>query len=294
MVRQCRKLTAAGVLLSAAFSLSASAEPKTEAAKAGKATPPPQATAAGLDKQEKVKSDKPQVSAEKAEGKADKAEAKADKAVAKADKAEAKADKAEAKAEAKADKAEAKAEARAERAENEADVKHPAVGHEGHGEGGAHHHGRGKFKSAVSELREKYKSGSLKKDELDKELRALKESRKERRAEHQRAIKERWGNSLAAPAARQELAHHERTMAKLNRLLLLAEAERKGKAKDKLVERIEKLIAHENERHERKMSQLDATPRAQGALNAPASTSATMKASAEMPAGQAVKTGGEK
>jgi Skp family chaperone for outer membrane proteins len=132
MVRQCRKLTAAGVLLSAAFSLSASAEPKTEAAKAGKATPPPQATAAGLDKQEKVKSDKPQVNAEKAEAKADKAEDRA---------------------EAKADKAEAKAEAKAERAENEADVKHPAVGHEGHGEGGAHHHGRGKFKSAVSELR---------------------------------------------------------------------------------------------------------------------------------------------
>jgi hypothetical protein len=146
----------------------------------------------------------------------------------------------------------------------------------------------------VSELRDKYKSGSLKKDELDKELRALKESRKERRTEHQRAIKERWGNSLAAPAAREELTHHERRMAKLNRLLLLAEAERKGAAKDKLVTRIEKLIAHENERHERKMSQIEATPRGQGSLNAPASTSPTMKAPSATPAGQAPKAGGEK
>ena len=63
MVRQCRKLTAAGVLLSAAFSLWANAEPKTEASKAGKAAPPPHATAAGLDKQDKAKSDKPQVNA---------------------------------------------------------------------------------------------------------------------------------------------------------------------------------------------------------------------------------------
>src|SRR6187402_7948 len=119
MVRQCRKLTAAGVLLSAAFSLSASAEQKTEAAKAGKAAPPPQATAAGLDKQEKAKADKPQAKAEKLEAKAEKAEAKA----------EAKAEKAEAKAEAKADKAEANAE-----------------DHDGHDHAGAQHHGHGKFK----------------------------------------------------------------------------------------------------------------------------------------------------
>src|SRR6187402_58420 len=121
MVRQCRKLTAAGVLLSAAFSLSASAEQKTEAAKAGKAAPPPQATAAGLDKQEKAKADKPQAKAEKLEAKAEKAEAKA----------EVKAEKAEAKAEAKAEKAEAKAEAKADKAEANAED------HDGHDHAGA-------------------------------------------------------------------------------------------------------------------------------------------------------------
>lgn len=259
MVRQCRKLTAVGVLLGAAFSLSASAEPKAEAAKEGKAAPS-QATAAGLDKHDKDKSDTPQAKAERMQ--------------------------------AKANKAEAKAEAKANGAERKTGFKHPGAGHAGHGADAEH--GRAKLEGGVSELREKYRSGSLTKEELERELRALKESRKQRRSQHQRALKERWGNSLAAPAGRAELAHHERRMAKLNRLLLLAESERKGAAKDKLVQRIEKLIALENERHERKMSQLDAPPAGQGALNAPVSTSPTMKASATTSAGQAPRTGGEK
>ncbi len=50
-----------------------------------------------------------------------------------------------------------------------------------------------------------------------------------------------------------ELTTHSRRLAQLNRALLLAESERQGKDKDKLVDRIEKLIDKENERHEKAM-----------------------------------------
>jgi hypothetical protein len=80
-------------------------------------------------------------------------------------------------------------------------------------------------------------------------------------------------------------------MAHLNRMLLLAETERKGQAKDKLVERIEKLKSQEDERHERKMSQLQTTSaRSEKALNVPASTTP-----AADPTGKAaVETGAQK
>jgi hypothetical protein len=61
---------------------------------------------------------------------------------------------------------------------------------------------------------------------------------------------------LAKPDAQQELALHERRMAKLNRVLLLAQTERKGKDAEKLTERIEKLIDLENSRHEKRMAQI--------------------------------------
>jgi hypothetical protein len=114
------------------------------------------------------------------------------------------------------------------------------------------------FKGAVAELGERHAKGKLKKAELKQELAALKESRGERRRQHRADLKERWGDGLAQPAAREELRHHERRMARLERMLLLAQTERAGAAKDKLVARIEKLIAHENGRHERKMEQLQA------------------------------------
>jgi hypothetical protein len=122
----------------------------------------------------------------------------------------------------------------------------------------AHRAQGAEFKGAVAELGERHAKGKLKKAELKQELAALKESRGERRRQHRADLKERWGDGLAQPAAREELRHHERRMARLERMLLLAQTERAGAAKDKLVARIEKLIAHENGRHERKMEQLQA------------------------------------
>jgi hypothetical protein len=111
----------------------------------------------------------------------------------------------------------------------------------------------------VRELRDRFKSGTLSKQELATALRALNDDRKARRHHHREGLRQRWGKRLALPAATAELRHHERRMAHLNRMLLLAETERQGKAKDELVARIEKLSELENRRHERKMSQLEVT-----------------------------------
>ena len=119
---------------------------------------------------------------------------------------------------------------------------------------------RAEFKSAVADLRDRQAQGKLSKEELKKELAALDKSRNERRREHREALKQRWGADLARPPAREELRHHERRMAQLERMSLLAQSERSGAAKGKLVARIDKLVARENERHQRKMTQVAAQP----------------------------------
>jgi hypothetical protein len=274
------RLTPIGLLLGAFFALSASAEPKAEADKGGKPAKPEAAAAskaAGPGTPAANMKAKPTGAPPSTPAHAKDSHDKADKS-----------DKAELKADMKAEKAELKADMKADKADMKADKesaehgdKHPGAGHGQHG----------KFKSAMAKLRDRYKDGSLKKDELKKELEALKADRKQRREQHREALKARWGNSLAAPAVREELRHHERRMAHLNRMLLLAETERKGQAKDKLVERIEKLKSQEDERHERKMSQLQTTSaRSEKALNVPASTTP-----AADPTGKAaVETGAQK
>lgn len=121
------------------------------------------------------------------------------------------------------------------------------------------------FKSKVAELRERSAQGKLSPAELKKELAALRASRDERRREHREALRARWGNKLAQPAAQEELHHHERRMARLERMALLAQNEPKGAKKDALIARIEKLTTRENERHERKMGQLEASANAKTA-----------------------------
>jgi hypothetical protein len=145
-------------------------------------------------------------------------------------------------------------------------------GHEGKGHGkddpdapgGKAGHGHGKhFGSAVRDLRDRFKEGKLSKDELKAQLKALNDDRKQRRERHRKQLEERWGQRLAAPAAAAELRHHSRRMAHLNRMLLVAETEKKGADKDKLVARIEKLTELETQRHERKMNQIEAPVAAQ-------------------------------
>ena len=162
-----------------------------------------------------------------AEGKAKGAEARAEHA---ADRAEKAADKPEAKAEKDGDKAEARADK----------VGGP----------------RGEFRTAMQELHADLRAGKIKPAEVKERLAKLHDDAKDRRTAHREALKERWGDTLAKPNAREELKHHARRTAFLNRALLLAETESKAKDKDKLVERIEKLIAKENERHDKAMDRL--------------------------------------
>jgi hypothetical protein len=111
-------------------------------------------------------------------------------------------------------------------------------------------HGHGP--RGLHELWTELKAGKLKKDELKERLSQLRERREERATEHRQELKARFGAVLAAPAARAELEHHARRMAKLNRAMVLAETE-VTKDKDKLKERIQKLIDKENARHQQAM-----------------------------------------
>lgn len=113
--------------------------------------------------------------------------------------------------------------------------------------------------SELRALRDELKAGKLKKADLEGSLSKLRASNKERRDNHRAALKARWGEHLAKPDAQNELMVHERRMAKLNRLLLLAQTERTGKDSEKLSERIEKLVDLETARHEKRMAQITST-----------------------------------
>jgi len=196
-----------------------------------------------------------------AEAKAKGAEARAERA---ADRAEKAADKAEAKAE--------KAEDKAEKAEQRADKI-----------GGP----RGEFRTAMQELHADLRAGKIKPAEVKERLAKLRDDAKDRRKAHREALKERWGDTLAKANVREELKHHARRTAFLNRALILAETERKGQDKDKLIERIEKLIAKENERHSKAMERIKSgQPGTAAAANAapgttPAAAAATATGNAE-------------
>jgi len=179
-----------------------------------------------------------------AEGKAKGAEVRAEKAADRAEKAEDRADKAADKADKAADKAE--------------DRAGMAMG------------ARGEFRSAVRQLHIDLREGKVKPAEIKDRLAKLREDAKDRRKAHQQALKEKWGDTLAKPNVREELRHHARRIAFLNRALLLAETERKGKDKDKIVERIEKLIEKENTRHEAAMARIKS-----GQPTSPAAAAAT-------------------
>lgn len=119
-------------------------------------------------------------------------------------------------------------------------------------DGDKDHAGRGPGRRGMRELFDELKQGKLKKGDLKDRLGELKEHREDRAKEHREALKARFGAALATPAAKEELEHHARRMAKLDRAMVLAETE-VTKDKDKLKERIQKLIDKENTRHEAAM-----------------------------------------
>jgi hypothetical protein len=120
----------------------------------------------------------------------------------------------------------------------------------GHGKAGENFHREWR------ELRDELKAGKLKKEDLEGRIAKLRNTTKERQSEHRQALKAHWGDHLAKPEAQQELQVHERRMAKLNRLALLSQTERKGKEAEKLSERVEKLILLETARHDQRMEQI--------------------------------------
>lgn len=138
---------------------------------------------------------------------------------------------------------------------------------------------------AMRELFAEMKAGKLKKGELKERLGELKEHRDERMKEHREELKTRFGAALGAPAAREELEHHARRMAKLNRAMVLTETE-VTKDRDKLKERIQKLIDKENARHEAALEKLKAAQ--------PAAAAAAPAAPATPPAPVAIEKGAEK
>jgi hypothetical protein len=142
--------------------------------------------------------------------------------------------------------------------------------------------GRGDgFRGAMRQLREDLKDGKLKKGDLKDKLAKLRESSAERGKVHRQELGKRWGGTLALPAARDELKNHARRMAFLDRAMVLAETE--AKDKDKLTDRISKLIDKENERHERAMERFKSMPLP--ATAAPGAAPSAVPAPAAAPAG---------
>ncbi len=112
---------------------------------------------------------------------------------------------------------------------------------------------------AMHELFEELRSGKLKKQDVKARLAKLETSRVEREAVHREELKARWGSALATPAAREELEHHARRVARLDRAMLLVETE-VSKDRNKLNARIEKLQTQEEARHQHAMERLRAMP----------------------------------
>jgi len=134
-------------------------------------------------------------------------------------------------------------------------------------------HGRGPH--GMREMLAELKAGKIKKADVKARLAELEQRREERAKEHREELKARFGGTLATPSAREELEHHARRMARLDRALLLAETE-VTKDKDKMKERIQKLIDKENARHEQAMQRLKST--ASAGTPAPAASVAAEKA----------------
>jgi hypothetical protein len=112
------------------------------------------------------------------------------------------------------------------------------------------------FHGALRQLRDEIKEGKVKKDEVKTRLMDLAKDRDARRQAHREAIRARWGQKLSNKDALQEVRQHERRMALLNRIALLAETEKSGQAQAKVLERVDKLIELENARHDKAMAKL--------------------------------------
>ena len=115
------------------------------------------------------------------------------------------------------------------------------------------------------ELREDIKDGASRKEirddkkELAEDKKELREDRKEMRADrqelrktHRRELKEKWGETVKKPAAKEELKVHGRRMARLARARAVAQELNKTE----LMARIDKLMEKEKARHQAAMEKV--------------------------------------
>ena len=183
--------------------------------------------AEALEKARKAAVEKKAKAEEEAKAKAE-AEAKA-----KADE-EAKA-KAEADAKAKAEE-EAKAKADAEKKDDEAKKDDKPVAQDG----------KAAAKDDKGAAKEAPEAGT------DEDLAKLRSSRPERRQASLQRLKERWGELVSTGAAKEELKLHGLRNAYLQRIRQLADKDKKTK----LLEKIDRLLTLEEQRHSRVMNEL--------------------------------------
>lgn len=135
----------------------------------------------------------------------------------------------------------------------------------------------------MQELREQARSGKLSKAELKEKLDKLRGTEAERSREHKQELARRWGATVSRPAVTEELRHHARRIAFLNRAMLLAATEN-VQNKDKVTERISKLIDLENQRHDKAMQRLKTEapgPESAASANAPAVPAASANPAAK-------------
>jgi chromosome segregation ATPase len=121
---------------------------------------------------------------------------------------------------------------------------------------------RAELKEKRDELKQELKA---KTDELQKEvsdekrdlkdaLAKLRETRADRQKADRQAIRDKYGDIVQQPAAKEELRTHASRIARLNQIKRLADDEKKTK----ISARADKLIERENKRHEKQMDALKA------------------------------------
>jgi hypothetical protein len=118
-------------------------------------------------------------------------------------------------------------------------------------------------------------------EELARRWRALTATRLERRERHRAALVRELGQRLSDPEVKAELKLHATRVAELGRIQFLAENARSGAQREKLLSRVSKLLARENERHRKRLLALA------GASAAPSASAGGAPAPAPRPSSEA-------
>jgi hypothetical protein len=121
-------------------------------------------------------------------------------------------------------------------------------------------------------------------EELGRKWRALTATRLERRERHRAALVRELGQRLSDPLVKAELQLHATRIAELSRIRFLAENARRGAERERLLSRVDKLVARENERHRKRIALLSgATAAASGSASAGAPAAPSPRPSTEAP-----------